>query len=248
MRQSMLFGGLESLAYNNNRKITNVKLFEFGKTYHNYPNGRAENKHLTLIFSGNKTEDSWIGKTQKSDFFYGKGIVTSILERLGIQGYSEKGVKNDVFSEGIVLTKNKQNLVEFGIVRKKLAKQLDVEVETLFADFNWDAVLEQISTKNNLITPISKFPKVKRDFALLLDEVTTFDALKVAAFQTEQKLLKSVNLFDVYTGKNLAKGKKSYALSFTIQDENKTLTDKQIDKVMDKLQKRFETDFGATLR
>lgn len=248
MRQSMLFGGLESLAYNINRKMNNVKLFEFGKTYHNYPDGRSEKKHLTLIISGDKTEDTWVTLAAKSDFFFGKGIITSILERLGIENYLEKGLKNDVFSEGVSLEKNKQTLVEFGVIKNKLAKQLDVEVETLFADFNWDAVLAEISTDNKLVKPVSKFPKVKRDFALLLDEPITFEALKLAAHQTEKNLLKDVNLFDVYTGKKLPKGKKSYALSFTIQDENKTLTDKQIDKIMSKLQKKFETDFGATLR
>lgn len=248
MRQSMLFGGLESLAYNNNRKMNNVKLFEFGKTYHNYPDGRIEKKHLTLIISGDKTEDAWGASATKSDFFFGKGIITSILERLGIENYSEKGLKNDVFSEGISLVKNKQTLVEFGVIKKKLAKQLDVEAETLYADFDWDAVLAGISIENKLVKPISKFPKVKRDFALLLDEPVTFEALQEAALQTEKYLLKEVSLFDVYTGKKLPKGKKSYALSFTIQDENKTLTDKQIDKIMSKLQKKFEEDFGATLR
>ena len=248
MRQSMLFGGLESLAYNSNRKMNNVKLFEFGKTYHKYPDARTEKKHLSLIISGDKTEDTWGSSAEKSDFFYGKGIITSILERLGIDNYSEKGLKNDVFSEGISLVKNKQTLVEFGVVKKKLAKQLDVDVEALYADFNWDIVLAEISIENKLVKPISKFPKVKRDFALLLDDPVTFEDLKIAALQTEKNLLKDVNLFDVYTGKKLPKGKKSYALSFTIQDEFKTLTDKQIDKVMSKLQKKFEMDFGATLR
>ncbi len=248
MRQSMLFGGLEALGYNNNRKISNVKLFEFGNTYHNYPDARTEKKHLTLIISGDKTEDTWGTSAVKSGFFFGKGIITSVLERLGIDSYSERGLKNDIFSEGFSLVKNKQILVEFGVVKKKLTEQLNVEVETLYADFNWGAVLGEISTNNKLIKPISKFPKVKRDFALLLDEPVTFEALKIAALQTEKNLLKDVNLFDVYTGKKLPKGKKSYALSFTIQDENKTLTDKQIDKIMSKLQKKFETDFGATLR
>jgi phenylalanyl-tRNA synthetase beta chain len=248
MRQSMLFGGLEALAYNNNRKINNVKLFEFGKTYHNYPEGRAEKKHLTLIISGTKSEDSWTSVSSKTDFFFGKGIITSLLDRLGIENYSEKGVKNDIFSEGISLVKNKKTLVEFGVIKKKVAKQLDVESELIYADFDWDIVLDEISIQNKLVKPISKFPKVKRDFALLLDEPVTFEALKLAAFQTEKNLLKEVSLFDVFTGKKLPKGKKSYALSFTIQDENKTLTDKQIDKIMQKLQKKFESDFGATLR
>jgi phenylalanyl-tRNA synthetase beta chain len=248
LRQSMLFGGLEVLAYNNNRKTNNVKMFEFGKTYHNYPNARAEKKHLSLIISGSKTDDSWTNSAVKSDFFYGKGVVTAILERLGIQNYNEKGLKSDLFSEGISLVKNNQILVEFGVVSKKLTSQLQVDNETHYADFHWDSILNEIETTNHLMQPMSKFPKVKRDFALLLDNKITFEDLKTAAFQTEKSLLKDVNLFDVYTGNKLPEGKKSYALSFTIQDQRKTLTDKQVDKIMNKLQKRFENDFGASLR
>ena len=248
MRQSMLFGGLEALAFNNNRKMSNIKLFEFGKTYHKYPDGREEKKHLSLIISGNITDDNWHDSASKSDFFYGKGIVAAILERLGINGYSEKAVKNDIFSEGIMLVKDKKPLVEFGVVKKKVLKALDVDAETFYIDFQWDTVLSEISSEDIKMQPIPKFPTVKRDFALLLDNDVSFDALKRVAFQTEKQLLKDVNLFDVYTGGKLPKGKKSYALSFTIQDERKTLTEKQIDKIMSKLQLRFEKDFGASLR
>lgn len=248
MRQSMLFGGLESLAYNNNRKISNVKLFEFGKTYHNYTNERLEKNHLALIISGNKTEKNWTTPASKSDFFYGKSIVIAILERLGITNFSEKEVKNDLFSEGIALVSNKQTLVEFGIIKKKITNHFSVEAETLYADFDWDAILAKISSENHQFKAIPKFPKVKRDFALLLDDSVSFEALQTAAMQTESHLLKDVSLFDVYTGDSLPKGKKSYALSFTIQDEKKTLTDKQIDKIMNKLQLKFEKDFGASLR
>ena len=248
MRQSMLFGALEAVAYNSNRKMSNVRLFEFGKTYHNYPNGREEKKHLSLIVSGDTSEESWTGANKKSDFFFGKGVITTILDGLGIKGYSEKGLKNDLLTEGITLAKGKQTLVEFGVVNKKVAKHFGIDAEVLFADLHWDVILEEIPTANFLLAPIPKFPKVKRDFALLLDHEVTFDALRTAAFQTEKQLLKEVSLFDVYTGKNLPKGKKSYALSFTIQDDRKTLTDKQIEKIMKRLQQRFEKDFGAALR
>ena len=248
MRQSMLFGALEVLAYNSNRKAGNIKMFEFGKTYHNYPNGKEEKKHLALIVSGLKHDDNWTNVSMKSDFFYTKGVVIAILERLGIDNYSENGLKSDLISEGVSLVKNNKTLVDFGVVSKKVTSQLQVDNETHFVDFHWDSVLEEIETSNHLFEPISKFPKVKRDFALLLDNNITFEALKNAAFQTEKSLLKAVNLFDVYTGNKLPEGKKSYALSFTIQDQKKTLTDKQVDKIMNKLQKRFENDFEATLR
>ncbi|MFC7357493.1 phenylalanine--tRNA ligase subunit beta [Jejudonia soesokkakensis] len=248
MRQSMLFGALEALLYNNNRRRNNVKLFEFGKTYHNYAGGREEKKHLSLLVSGGKTSDTWTHETERSDFFYVKGVITTMLKRLGITEFSEKSTKNDAFSEGLSIITKKKTLVDYGVVSKKVTKHFGIETEVLYADFNWDLILGELSATNFILQPIPKFPEVKRDFALLLDEEVTFDGLKEAAFQTEKQLLKEVTLFDVYTGKNLPEGKKSYALSFTIQDEKKTLTDKQIDKIMNKLQQRFVKDFDASLR
>lgn len=248
LRQSMLFGAMEALSYNNNRKVQDVKLFEFGKTYHNYSDGRAEKKHMTLILSGARGEDSWSRENKQTDFFYLKGIVRAVLDRLGIEDISEKSASNDIFSEGLEFTIGKKGLVEFGLLNKKIKKQFDVNGEVLYADFNWDLVLASLSTANFKLKPIPKYPMVKRDFALLLDEHISFGKLKEAALQTEKNLLKEVSLFDVYTGKKLPKGKKSYALSFTLQDDRKTLTDKQIDKIMTKLQQLFEKDFGASLR
>ena len=170
------------------------------------------------------------------------------MDRLGIEDYSEESVKNDLFSEGLSLEKDNKLLVEFGIIKKKMASYFDVDAETLYADFKWDTVLEKISTDNIQLKSIPKFPFVKRDFALLLDESVTFDELKKVALKTERNLLKNINLFDVYTGKKLPKGKKSYAISFMLQDERKTLTGKKMENKMKKLQRSFENDFGATLR
>lgn len=248
LRQSMLFGGLESLSFNKNRKANSLKLFEFGKTYHNYPSGREEKKHLSVLLSGKKWEDSWTNPTQEISFFYLKGIVSAILERLRIEDYKEKELDNTIFSEGISYLKSKKTLVEFGVVNKSITKHFDIEAEVLYADFDWDAIISEIPTTNFQVRPIPKFPKVKRDFALLIDESVRFQDLKLAALQTEKELLKEVSLFDVYTGKNLPTGKKSYALSFTLQDDHNTLTDKKIDKIMNRLQLRFENDFGAMLR
>ena len=248
LRQSMLFGGLGSLAFNLNRKNKNLKLFEFGNTYHQFPKGREEHKHLSLLLSGNKLEDSWNVSSEATSFFYLKGILLSILDGLGIDDLEEKGAENTIFSEGISLKGSQGVLVSFGVVSKKILKHFDIDVEVLYADFDWDVVLKSIPTENFKIRPIPKYPKVKRDFALLLDDSITFESLKNAALQTEKNLLKEVSLFDVYMGKNLPTGKKSYALSFTLQDEHNTLTDKQIDKIMSKLQERFEKDFGAKLR
>ena len=145
-------------------------------------------------------------------------------------------------------SKNDKLLVEFGTINKSITAAFGIDAETFYADFKWDEVLEEIATDNFKLKPISKFPKVKRDLALLIDGSITFDSLKKTAQKTEKKLLKNINLFDVYTGSKLPEGKKSYALSFTIQDEKRTLTDKQIDKIMKKLQQNFESEFGASLR
>jgi len=248
LRQSMLFGALEVIAFNKNRKAPNLKFFEFGKTYHKYSDSREEKNHLTLVISGNKNEDTWTENPEKTDFFYLKGVLATMFTKLGLTQYSEKSSKSDLFSEGLAFVGKKQTLVEFGVVDSKISSEFGIDDTVFYADINWDAVLTQIPTEDFKFKSISKYPKVKRDFALLLDNNISFNELKQAALQTEKQLLVDVNLFDVYIGKSLPDGKKSYALSFTLQDKNKTLTDKQIDKIMNKLQSRFERDFSAVLR
>lgn len=248
MRQSMLFSGLEALSYNINRRKQNLKFFEFGKTYHQYTDERVENKHLGLLMTGNKTEDSWVGPTQKVDFYALKTVVENILQRLGIAKTSSSPIESSDFSEGIVLKANKKQLVAFGVVHTSILKQFDIKQEVLYADFNWDNIIAAIAKNEIVFKSIPKYPEVKRDFALLLDNAVTFKEVYDLALQTERKFLKNITLFDVYTGKKLPEGKKSYAISFTLQDENSTLNDKQIDKIMNKLQQRYEKELSAELR
>lgn len=248
MRQSLLFSGLEAVAYNINRKRADLKLFEFGKTYHDFNGNREEHKHLTLLVTGNRTSQTWNGINKTSDFFYLKGIVVALLNRLGICDFKEKPVINDIFSEGLTINLGKINLVSFGLIKKPILKYFDIDQSVLHAVFNWDNILGVAKGKKITFKDLPKYPEVRRDFALLLDEAVTFESIYSIAKQSERKLLKDVNLFDVYQGKNLPKGKKSYAVSFTLQDEYKTLTDKQIDKIMGKLQKNFESQLGAELR
>ncbi|MEH6537271.1 MAG: phenylalanine--tRNA ligase subunit beta [Psychroserpens sp.] len=248
MRQSLLFSGLEAVSYNINRKRDNLKLYEFGKTYHNYSDSREEYKHLSIFVTGNKNSQRWNSPEQKSDFFYLKGIVNATLQRLGLSRYKVSPVQNDVFSEGISLSLGKTKLVDFGLVNKKVLKHFGISQEVLYADFNWDNVFDTAKHSDIKFKDIPKYPLARRDFALLLDEDVKFEDINKIAMQTEKQLLKGIDLFDVYQGKNLPKGKKSYAVSFTIQDEHKTLTDKQIDKIMNKLQANFEKQLGAELR
>ena len=248
MRQSLLFSGLESISYNLNRKNNSLKLYEFGKTYHKYEKGYQEDKHLTIFVSGARTKDSWTSLTQNSEFFYLKGIVMSILERIGVTNIKTSPVKSDVFSEGIVLSLGKNKLVEFGVIKKKILKEFGIKQEVLFADFDWTSILSISGKKKIKVSMLPKFPSVKRDLALLLDQKITFKEIYDLAFQSERNLLKDVGLFDVYQGDKLPEGKKSYAVSFVLQDNNKTLEDRQIDKIMQKLQQSFEKNLGAVLR
>jgi len=248
LRQSLLFSGLEAVSFNINRKRSDLKLFEFGKTYHGYNDDREEFKHLSLFVTGNQHQENWNVPNRKSDFFLLKGIIISILERLGISRVSEFPVENDLFSEGLSFGLGKNKLVDFGLIKKPILKHFDISQDVLFADFNWDAILELVKHQKVSFKSIPKYQEVRRDFALLIDDNVTFESIHKLAKQSEKQLLKSVNLFDVYQGKNLPEGKKSYAVGFTLQDEHKTLTDKQIDKIMNTLQTQFETQLGAELR
>ncbi len=247
MRQSLLFSGLEAISYNINRKNTDLKLFEFGKTYHNYPSGYEEKKHLTLFLTGNRNQETWTIGQKPTDFFLFKGYVNAVLERLGIQKTQNQPLATDVYSEGIAISLGKDTIVEIGVVKKSILKHFGIKQEVFFADFNWAAILKLISNKIKF-TEIPKYPEVRRDLALLLDQAVTYESIYTIAKQTEKSLLKNIDLFDVYEGQNLPEGKKSYALSFSIQDSSKTLTDEQIDKIMSKLQQNFETELGAILR
>ena len=247
MRQSLLFSGLEAISYNINRRNSDLKFFEFGKTYHKFPSGYEEHKRLTLFITGNRNKESWTNPQKPTDFFLFKGYVNGVIARLGIQKTQNIPMSSDVFSEGIAIGFGNETLVEYGVVKKTVLKHFDIKQEVLFADFNWALILKLLSNKIKF-TEIPKYPEVRRDLSLLLDDNVTFDSIYNLARQTEKSLLKDINLFDVYQGKNLPEGKKSYALSFTIQDSSKTLTDAQIDKIMGKLQKNLETELGASLR
>ena len=273
MRQTLLFGGLESIQRNANRKNADLKLYEFGNCYH-YDSRRStaesqktaadaaqrvdplraysEEMHLGVWITGNKTLQSWVMKEQESTFYELRAYVENILRRLGVNintlVYSPLD-KSLLFADGLVVSaQNGKRLGELAIVSRELRKMFDIENPVFFADLDWKALLKQNKQFKPVITDLPKFPAVKRDFALLVDKSVQFADLARLAYQTEKKFLKDVYLFDVYEGKNLEAGKKSYALSFILQDEENTLKDKQIETIMAKLQHAFETTFGATLR
>ncbi len=247
LRQTLLFGGLESISYNINRRNKDLKLFEFGKTYHKMLNNYEEHKHFALFMTGNSVNPAWNAKQKDSDFFEFKGYITSILERLGINKFTTQPVENDLFSEGISYFVGKELIVEFGVLKKAVTKYFDIKQEVCFADFKWDNVLKLVKAKIKF-TEINKFPTVKRDYALLIDEKVTFDEIFNVVKQVDKNIIKDVTLFDVYQGDKIEDGKKSYAISILMEDNTKTLTDSQIEKIMGKIQYQLENVIGAQLR
>ncbi|MBS1635132.1 MAG: phenylalanine--tRNA ligase subunit beta [Bacteroidetes bacterium] len=249
MRKSMLYGGLEALAYNINRKSSDLKFFEFGKTY--TANSEAfpysEEKHLSLFVTGRKYAENPYGENNKVNFSYLKACVERLLERLQVSFKTEEHT-DDNLTYALELKHQKKTLAVIGLVQKSLAKKFDIQSEVFFADINWNHVLSLANKKEITYQEISKFPAVRRDLALLIDKTVKYNQLEELAFATERKLLKEVNLFDIYEGDKLEAGKKSYALSFILQDEQATLTDKQIDAVMQKLIKTYTEKAGASLR
>ena len=248
MRQSLLFSGLENISYNINRKNQDLKLYEFGKTYHKVEGENQEKEHLMLLLTGKVNSENWNTTKDKTDFFVMKEKVEHILFRLGITKIKSEEISTYGFSEGLMYKHKKNRLVCFGKVDKKITKSFGIKQELYYADFNWDLILNLVLNTKIKYSEVSKFPSVKRDLSLLIDKEVTFKELNAIAKQTENKILKSVNLFDVYEGDKLPEGKKSYALSFILEDNTKTLTDKYIDKVMNKLISSYETKVGAEVR
>lgn len=248
MRQSLIFSGLETLAFNINRQQSDLKLFEFGKTYHDFDDQKEEFNHLSILITGNKAEKRWNSKKTEVGYFYLKGLVTGIFDRLGIKKFKSLPLSNDIFSEGQQLSVGKHSLVEFGSLKTNALNTFGISQNVFCANFNWNNLLKVINQNTIKFKDISKYPEVKRDLSLLIDEDITFEKLYKLAKQSENNYLKDINLFDVYRGDKLENGKKSYSISFTLQDNKQTLKDSQIDKIMSKIQKRFESELGAELR
>ena len=248
MRQSLIFSGLETLAFNINRQQSDLKLFEFGKTYHDFDDQKEEFNHLSILITGSKTEKRWNSKKTEVGYFYLKGLVTGIFDRLGIKKFKSLPLSNDIFSEGQQLSVGKHSLVEFGSLKTNALNTFGISQNVFCANFNWNNLLKVINQNTIKYKDISKYPEVKRDLSLLIDEDITFEKLYKLAKQSENNYLKDINLFDVYRGDKLENGKKSYSISFTLQDNKQTLKDSQIDKIMSKIQKRFESELGAELR
>ena len=260
MRQTLLFGGLESIVRNANRKNSNLRFFEFGNCYH-YDESKKEadklikaytqDQHLGLWVTGKRVENSWTHPNEDASFYELKAYVENILVRLGLSLQSVTLAKgeNNIFEDSIsIVTKAGKMIAELGVVAYKLTKNMGITNEVFFADIYWDSLLKAVKKYVVEYKEISKYPAVSRDLALLVDKTVEFEQIKEIAYSTEKKLLKAVELFDVYEGKNLPAGKKSYAVNFILQDEQKTLNDKQIDSIMKKLIDNLTKRLNAELR
>ncbi len=260
MRQTLLFGGLESVEHNMKRKNGNIRFFEFGNCYdYNKENKKedqtlgefSEDYRLALWLCGNRVENNWAHPNEKSSVYELKAYVENILVRLGVnlKKVIFGNLTNDIYDAALsITTQSGKQLGTMGIVSHKICKAMDIDTEVYFAEFSWNALMKETKKNKVTYTDLSKFPAVKRDLALLLDKSVQFAEIQKIAQESERKLLKEVTLFDVYEGKNLPAGKKSYAVSFYLQDETKTLNDKQIDTIMKKIQTNLEQKLGAQLR
>jgi len=258
MRQSLLPGGLENIAFNQNRKITDIRFFEFGNIYSKDPGNKSdtplakyyEEKRLALFLCGNKNKESWNTDGKASDFFLLKSVVENILMKLGLpSGDTETGdVDNNIFREGLSLHYKNKEVVSIGIIGDAMTSAFDIRQEVLFADFSWNMILKLAKEAVLVSTPVPKYPEVRRDLALLINKDVTFKQIRSIAIKQERKLLRSVGLFDVYEGDKIEAGKKSYAVSFIFYDEKKTLTDKIIDKAMNSLISAYEKEINASIR
>jgi phenylalanyl-tRNA synthetase beta chain len=250
LRGDLLFGGLESLAYNINRKNPNLKFYEIGKVYH-LDNSKdfkyVEDKHLSLLVTGAAFSENHYGLDQNVDLNYLKAMVENLLKALGITNFTSAESSYHAFEYGLTYQLNKNTIVEFGSVNKTHLNKFDIRQNVFYAQFNWSALVKAYKKLKVSFVELPLYPSVRRDLAMLLDKSVKYEQLRALAMNTERKLLKEVNLFDVYEGEKLG-NKKSYALSFILQSEEATLTDKQIEKVMEKLIESYKSTFGAELR
>jgi phenylalanyl-tRNA synthetase beta chain len=247
MRQTLLFHGLEVIDRNIKRRNADLKLFEFGTTYHYINEKYVEKSRLSIFITGNQNAESWLAPANKVQFHDLAAVVYKLLAKFGITRTDSEDTSSDLFSYGITLSVNKKPVVHLGKVNKKAAALADISNEVFFADFDWD-YMQKLSSSEFVYSPISKYPEVKRDLSLVIDKAIKFDDIRKLSMKLERSLINRINVFDVYEGDKIDAGKKAYAVSFYLQDQDQTLTDKVIDKTMSKLMQGFERELGAIIR
>jgi len=248
LRNSLMFSGIEALSYNINRKQSNLKMFEFGKDYIKNNNKYIEEEKLCLFITGNKSSKNWNKTLHKSDFYYVKGVVSSIIDRLNLSKANSKPTIDKNLKDGETLILNDKPLVSFGFISQNSLDVFDIEQEVYYVEFNWGNVLGSINKGPVLFQEIPKFPEVSRDLSILIDEDISFESIYNSAYKANKNLIKNISLFDVYIGNNIPKNKKSYGLNFKISDKSKTLSDNEIDHLMKNVTNNLIKEFGVELR
>jgi phenylalanyl-tRNA synthetase beta chain len=249
MRQSLLFSSLEVVAYNQNRQRGDIKAFEFGKIYQKFESGYHENERLIIVFAGKREKENWNATTDNVSFYSMKGMVHALFRRLGLDRYTtEKALKNSLLEDGVQLVTGKSKTGEIGWVSAKTRKFFGIKSDVFIADLDWDAIVQSTVMNKVKYTELPKTQMMRRDFSLLLDSAVTFAEIQELARKVDKKILRDVGLFDVYEGKNLDEGKKSYAVSFHFRDDEKTLKDEQVDAIMSRIREGLESELNAQLR
>jgi phenylalanyl-tRNA synthetase beta chain len=258
MRQSLLFGGLETISFNQNRKALDLRLYEFGRVYKYFKERKSsdniapydEHERLALWVTGRQEAESWRTKNDRSDFFNVKSAVHDIIQRTGFNPaiFEKNSFSDDLFEEGLSYQFKHETIVRFGLLRKKEIKRFDLKQDVYYADFEWEKIIQMVGERKVSYKEIPKFPEVRRDLALVLDQSVTYEEIEKAVYQAERKILRSVSLFDIYQGDKIGEGKKSYAMSFLLRDDEKTLTDDIIEKTMQRILKTLEEKFNASIR
>jgi phenylalanyl-tRNA synthetase beta chain len=248
LRTSLLYSGLEVISHNQNRKESDLRLYEIGKTYHKENSSFKQQQHLVLFLTGQDESDNWLTKGKKYDFYFLKTYVDNLLHRFGVQQYNSSVVETSPFAFASTLKVGDKNIATFGQIDKSILKYFDIKQDVFFADIDWDLLMAHSQHTHIQFRHLPKFPSVRRDLAMLVDSNLHFDQIEKLAFAEGKKLLREVSLFDVYKGDKIEQGKKSYAVSFTFLDPEKTLTDQDIDNTMTKLMKKLESELGAVIR
>jgi phenylalanyl-tRNA synthetase beta chain len=249
MRQTLIFNALETVVRNQNRQNADLKIFEFGKIYHKFEDGYSENRRLIIALSGKREPENWNSTGAVTTYFTIKGTVKAMFQRIGLDGMiKESSIKTSLLQDGVQLSILKRKVGELGWISPELKKYFGIKNDVFIADLDWDVIIDSLKFVKVKYTELPKTFAVRRDFSLLLDQKITFAEIEELAKGCDTKILREVGLFDVYEGKNLEEGKKSYAVSFKFQDMEKTLQDQQVDSVMDKIRGQLETKLGAQLR
>ncbi|HLP21926.1 MAG TPA: phenylalanine--tRNA ligase subunit beta [Chitinophagales bacterium] len=248
LRTSMLYSSLEVIAYNQNRKATDLRLYEFGRTYYRTESGYKEGHHLQIVLTGKTNRDNWLQKGSAYSFYHLKSVVMNVLERLGHTTFETEVIETSPFTFGLVLKNEEVEVARLGSIAKPVLAKFDIKNDVYFADLNWGYLLEKSQFGKVTFSELPKFPSVKRDLAMVVNEDLQFAAIEKIAVAESKKLLQEVSLFDVYKGDKMEQGKKSYAISFVFQHPDKTLTDQEIEKLMSKLMSKYENELGAVIR